>query len=141
MEKQQAGEHPAREAARRSMEAVHRKDRQAWLDNFAEDAVVEDPVGRSPFDPDGKGHRGKAAIAAFWDRVIGPNRVLMDVRQSYAGGDEVANVGTITAVLPNGAATQVEGVFVYRVGAGGKLVSLRAFWELARLRAVPPPGA
>jgi ketosteroid isomerase-like protein len=141
MASEQTTEHPARAAARRSMEAVHRKDRQAWLDNFADDAVVEDPVGRSPLDPEGKGHRGKTAIAAFWDRVIGPNRVLMEIRQSYAAGDEVANVGTITAVLPNGAATQVEGVFLYRADPAGRLVSLRAFWELARLRAVSPPQA
>ena len=40
-------EHPARAAANRSMDAVQRKDKQAWLDLFAEDAIVEDPIGPS----------------------------------------------------------------------------------------------
>ena len=135
-----ATEHPARAAARRSMEAVHRKDRQAWLDNFADDAVVEDPVGPSPFDPEGRGHRGKQAIAAFWDRLIGPNRVLFDIRESYAGGAEVANVGTITTVLPHGAAMVVNGVFSYRVDAAGKVMALRAFWEIGRAKPIAPPA-
>lgn len=136
-----AGEHPARLAARRSMEAVHRKDKQAWLDNFAADAVVEDPVGRSAFDPEGRGHRGREAIAAFWERWIAPNRVLFAVRESYAGGDEVANVGSITTVVPGGAAIVVQGVFTYRVDAAGRVVALRAFWEPPRLKAIAPPAA
>lgn len=130
--------HPARAAAQRSMDAVHRKDKAAWLANFAEDAIVEDPIGPSPLDPSGAGQRGKAAIAAFWDRLIAPNRVLFDVRDSYAGGSEVANVGTVTTVMPNGAAMVVNGVFTYRVDAAGKVVALRAFWEVPRMKTIPP---
>lgn len=132
-------EHPARAASRRSMDAVHRKDREAWLDNFAADAIVEDPVGPSGFDPEGRGHRGRDAIAAFWDRWIEPNRVLFAVRESYAAGSEVANVGSITTVLPSGAAMVVQGVFTYRVDASGRVVALRAFWEPARLQSIPAP--
>jgi len=135
-----ATEHPARAAAQRSMDAVHRKDKQAWLDNFAEDAVVEDPVGASPLDPDGKGHRGKRAIAAFWDRQIAPSRILFHIERSYAAGPEVANVGTITIVLPGGAVSLVEGVFSYRVDDAGKVTALRAFWELDRMQIFPPLG-
>ena len=135
-----APEHPARAAARRSMDAVHRKDKQAWLENFAEDAVVEDPVGASPLDPDGKGHRGKQAIAAFWDRQIAPSRILFHIERSYAAGSEVANVGTITIVLPGGAVSLVEGVFSYRVDDAGKVTALRAFWEFERMKIFPPLG-
>ena len=69
--------------------------------------MVEDPIGPSMFDPDGKGHRGKTAIAAFWDKLIAPNRVFFDVRESYACGSECANVGTVNTVMPNGAAMVV----------------------------------
>jgi ketosteroid isomerase-like protein len=133
--------HPARAAAQRSMDAVHKKDKAAWLANFAEDACVEDPIGPSPLDPKGEGVRGKAAIAAFWDRAIAPNRVLFAIARSYACGDEVANVGTITIVLPNGAASQVDGVFTYRVDAAGKLAAMRAYWEFAGMRVIPPAPA
>ena len=131
---------PARLASQRSMDAVHKKDKEAWVANFADDGIVEDPVGPSMLDPDGKGHRGKTAIAAFWDKLIGPNRVFFDVRDSYANGSECANVGTVTTVLPNGAIMIVNGVFTYRVNESGKVIALRAFWEPARMKAVQPPG-
>jgi len=135
-----ASEHPARLAAQRSMRAVQGKTKEAWLGLFADDAVIEDPVGPSPLDPEGAGHRGKAAIAAFWDTHIGPNRIAFDIRHSYAAGNEVANVGTITTTLPNGLTAIAEGVFVYKVNAEGKIVSLRAFWEFERTMANLTPA-
>jgi len=131
-------EHPARAAAKRSMECVHAKKREDWIANFAEDAWIEDPIGKSMLDPSGQGHRGRQAIAAFWDRVIAPNRVMFDIRHSYACGNECANVGTITTILPNGATTIVNGVFTYRVNEDGRLASLRAYWEVGELTVFPP---
>src|ERR1700735_4696656 len=55
----------ARELGIRSRAAVHDRDREGWLDLFADDAVVQDPIGPSPFDPSGTGHHGREAIAAF----------------------------------------------------------------------------
>ena len=133
-----ADEHPAQAAARRSMECVHAKKREDWIANFAEDAHIEDPIGQSMLDPTGRGHRGRAAIAAFWDRVIAPNRVMFDIRHSYACGDECANVGTITTLMPNGATTIVNGVFTYRVNDEGRLTSLRAYWEIGGIQVFPP---
>jgi steroid Delta-isomerase len=118
------------------MDAVSRGAREEWLALFADDGVVEDPVGVSMFDPTGDGHRGRGAIAAFWDKAIaGVERFEFDIRDSFAAGDEVANVGTITAFLPGGSRVDTEGVFVYRVDASGLIVSMRAFWETERAMA------
>jgi steroid delta-isomerase len=126
-------EHPARVAARRSMDAVARGAKEEWLSLFAPDAVVEDPVGPSMFDPEGNGHHGHAGIAAFWDLAIAPaKRVEFAIDDSFAAGDEVANVGTITAFLPGGMRIDTEGVFIYKVDDDGLIRSLRAFWETAR---------
>jgi ketosteroid isomerase-like protein len=128
--------HPARVAARRSMDAVTRGAKDEWLALFAEDAVVEDPVGVSMFDPDGTGHHGRAAISAFWDKAIAlAERFEFDIIDSFAAGDEVANVGTISAFLPGGIRIDTEGVFVYRVDEAGLIRSLRAFWETDRAMA------
>ncbi len=123
-------EHPARVAAQASMVAAGARDRSAWLALFADDAVVEDPIGPSMLDPDGAGHRGAHAIADFYDTVIGPNRLGFDIRESYACGDEVANVGTITTTLPDGSRAIVDGVYTYRVDDLGRILALRAFWEV-----------
>jgi ketosteroid isomerase-like protein len=123
-------EHPARLAGRRSQEAAMRGKKQDWLDLYADDCVVEDPVGPSPFDPTGAGRRGKAALAAFWDQAIEGARITMEYPTSYACGDECAFVGRTTNELPDGTRISVEGVSVYRVDAEGRIVSLRAYWEL-----------
>ncbi len=128
----------ARELSQASMAAVAAGDRAAWLALFAEDAVVEDPVGPSAFDPDGRGHRGPEAIAAFYDNVIGANEsIRFDIRQSFLCGDEVANVGTITIGFAGGAAVEVDGVYTYRRTPDGRLASIRAFWEADAIRPVP----
>ena len=121
------------------MLAVEAGDREAWLALFAPDAIVEDPIGPSMFDPDGAGHRGPEAIAAFYDTVVASGQVQFSIRESYAGGNECANVGTITTTLPDGSRAIVEGVYTYRVDDAGRIVALRAYWEPERMRLEPPP--
>ena len=121
----------ARDLARRSQAAVHAKDRTAWLDLFADDAVVADPIGPSPLDLAGEGHRGPTAIAAFYDQVIAPNdQITFEIERSYLCGDEVADVGIIRTTLPGGRhIVVVRGVYTYRGNGSGKLAALRAYWE------------
>jgi len=116
------------------MRAVEAGDKAGWLALFADDAVIEDPIGPSALDPDGRGHRGTPAIEAFYDNVIGPNSVHFTVESSFAGGSEVANVGTITTTMADGSVVHTDGVFTYRIGDDGRVVALRAYWEMDRLR-------
>jgi ketosteroid isomerase-like protein len=122
---------PARALARRSQAAVAAKDRDAWLSLFASDAVVQDPIGPSPLDPQGAGHRGRDAIAAFYDNVIAPPEgITFEIERSYQCGDEVADVGVIRTTLAGGQhVAVVRGVYTYRSNGAGQLAALRAFWE------------
>ncbi|MGV9662652.1 nuclear transport factor 2 family protein [Nocardia niigatensis] len=113
---------------------AQRKDE--WLSLFAPDARVEDPVGISPYDPIGEGHSGQEAIAAFWDKAIAPSRIEFTWTDSFACGDEAAFTGTIRSTRPD-IAVEVDLVAVYRVNSDGKILALRAFWELDRARVTP----
>ena len=127
--------HPARDAALRSYDAVCRKAKDEWLALFTEDGWIEDPVGTSIFDKDGAGHHGPAGRAAFWDMTIANvERFVFEIVDSFAAGNECANVGTIYTTM-NGYQVATEGTFVYRVDDAGKLVSLRAIWEWDRAMA------
>lgn len=124
--------HPARDAALRSYDAVCRKAKDEWLTLFAADGWIEDPVGVSMFDPEGKGHHGPEGLSAFWDLTIGTvERFVFEITDSFATGNECANVGTIHTVI-GGHQIDTEGVFIYRVNDAGKLQSLRAIWEWDR---------
>ena len=127
-----------RDLARRSQAAVQAKDRDGWLALFAADAVVQDPIGPSPFDPDGTGHRGREAIAAFYDTVIAPSeRITFEIEHSYLCGDEVADVGVIRTTLAGGKhVAVVRGVYTYRGNGAGKLAALRAYWEFGAVRLI-----
>ncbi|MCV7254033.1 nuclear transport factor 2 family protein [Mycolicibacterium fluoranthenivorans] len=121
---------PVTVAGRRSREAAVARDKEAWLALFADDAIVEDPIGPSHFDPEGTGHRGKAAIAAFFDKAIAPSRLEFHFEKTYVCGNEEANVGHIV-IVAGGYRVQAEGVFTYRVNTDGKIAALRAYWEVA----------
>ena len=126
-------DHPARNASVASMTAIENGDRATWLSLFAPDAVVADPIGPSPLDPDGNGHRGLEAIAAFYDTVIGPNQVRFAIRESWEAGNEVANVGRITTTMADGLVVHTDGVFTYRIDDAGRVEALRAYWSIDRL--------
>ncbi|MGQ4600066.1 nuclear transport factor 2 family protein [Nocardia sp. R6R-6] len=132
-------EHPARAAGLASQAAVRARDKQAWVALFAENGTVEDPIGPSGFDPAGAGHHGKQAIAAFWDKTIAQTD-LIEFRfdDSFACGNEVAFTGTIRSTI-GGHRIDADGVFTYRVDDDGKIVALRAFWEVDRAMATARP--
>jgi steroid delta-isomerase len=127
----------ARELGRASMAAVEARDREGWLALFAEDGTVEDPIGPSAFDPEGRGHRGREAIAAFYDTVIATNEsITFDIRQSFLCGEEAANVGVIRITFAGGTVVEVDGIYIYRRAPDDKIASLRAFWEPDAIRTV-----
>ena len=131
-------EHPAMAAARGSWSAVQRKEKEEWLALMADDVCIEDPIGVSPLDPIGKGHCGKQAVRAFWERTIAPNRIRIDVARSFCAGQESAHLMTLTTTFPNGGSAEVTGIFSYRVNEAGKLVALRGFWQMSDMKLRPP---
>ncbi len=128
--------HPARDASLASYDAVSRKDKDAWLALFADDGWIEDPVGPSIFDPDGKGHHGAEGRSHFWDLTIAPvERFVFEIKDSFVAGNECANFATFHTTLANGYAAYTDCVVIYRVNDEGKIVSLRAIWEFDRTMA------
>ncbi|MCC5581163.1 nuclear transport factor 2 family protein [Microtetraspora sp. AC03309] len=124
------GDHAARRASWASMAAVTAGRRAEWLSLFAPDALVEDPVGPSMLDPEGKGHHGYDEIAAFWDAHVGSVREFhFHVRDSFANGPSCANVASITMTLDGGMTMTVDCVIIYTVDDAGAITSLRAHWE------------
>ena len=125
----------AQEASRKSGKYVVEGARQAWLDLFADDALVQDPVGVSPLDPSGLGHQGKKAIAAFWDMAMPNGIASFEIRESHPAGDSCANVITLSNRLPDGTVVSTDCVAVYTANDAGKIISLRAYWDFSKLAA------
>lgn len=126
-------EHLAIKANIQSVTLAMKGDREGWLALYTDDAVVQDPVGKSPFDASGDGHRGKAAIAKFWDTVIGPSRLTINVHKRIPSGDRVCAV-LQTAINDMGKGkTEVEMIAIYEVNDDGKIIRMSAFWSWAEM--------
>jgi steroid delta-isomerase len=130
--------HPALVVAQNSWRCVQARDKEGWLGLMAENICVEDPIGLAPTNPDGKGVRGKAAMRAFWETNIDPNRIAIETHESFAAGDESAHRMTLTTTFPNGLKLIVKGIFTYRVDDAGQLTNMRGYWALDETETVKP---
>lgn len=132
--------HPAVLASQSSAKYAMAGNKEAWLSLFADDAFLQDPVGPSPFDPEGKGHQGRAAVERFWDKVIGKANLTIEASQRIACANTCAAVLHVTNDLGGGKKTLVNMVGIYEVNEDGKLASLRVYWDwdelVAQLKAL-----
>lgn len=103
------------------------RDRETWLDTFAEGATQEDPVG--------SGVRvGREEIGAFWDRAMEQYPSVEIVpRRIVITGQEAAMIWTVDATSASRRRT-LEGVDVFTFDEEARIVRVRTYWE-------PPPGA
>ena len=108
------------------------KDKQNWLDLFAEEAIVQDPIGKSPLDPIGDGHKGKEAIEKFYDTVIANGNIEFNILESIPCADECANFAQIVNVVGD-VKIETQMIVIYRVNSNHKIVSLRAFWDYQKM--------
>lgn len=126
-------EHLAIKANIQSVTLAMKGDREGWLALYTDDAIVQDPVGKSPFDTSGDGHHGKAAIAKFWDTVIGPSRLTINVHKRIPSGDRTCAV-LQTAINDMGKGkTEVDMIAIYEVNDEGKIIRMSAFWSWAEM--------
>jgi steroid delta-isomerase len=100
-------------------------DRAAFLDAFADDGVIEDPVGTPA-------HVGREARGAFWDTVHQlTERMTFDVKDVVVCGDEAAMVFRIHAGAAD-AGIVIDAVDIFQVDDDGKIASMRAYWDMSR---------
>ncbi len=122
--------HPAVEANKRSIQYAMEGNKAGWLGLYADDAIVHDPVGKSPMDPSGEGHRGKAAIEQFWDSTIGPANVKISVNKRWISGDRCCCVAQVARNdLGDGKFTDVDMLAVYEVNEEGLITRMAAHWD------------
>lgn len=122
--------HLAVEANKKSIQYAMDGNKEAWLALYTDDAVVSDPVGKSPMDPAGNGHQGKAAIEQFWDTVIGQANIEIRVDKRWTSGDYNCCVAQVaTNDLGDGKFTDCDMLAVYEVNEAGLITRMAAHWS------------
>ena len=108
------------------------KDKGSWLALFAKDALVQDPIGKSPLDPEGNGHKGIAAIEKFYDTVIANGDIEFTIIESIPCADECANYAQIVNLVGD-IKIETKMIVIYRINSNNKIESLRAFWDYQKM--------
>lgn len=127
-------DHLAIQANMNSIRLASQGDKEGWLALYADDAVVKDPVGISPFDATGEGHVGKEAIAKFWDDVIGPSNITLTVHWRIPSGDRACAVHqSVVSSMGGDLKTEVEMVAIYELNEEGKIQRMSTFWSWAAM--------
>lgn len=116
-----------------SLKHVMAGNKAAWLDLFADNAVVHDPVGPSEHDPEGKGFQGRARISEFWDTMIGTGDLNIVPHKRIPVGNNIACVVMTACNNAGGMKLHIEMVAVYEVNDAGKLLSLKVYWDVDAL--------
>ena len=105
--------------------AYQENDRDAFLEAFATDGVIVDPVGTLP-------HAGREARGAFWDTIHQlTERMTFDVKDVVVCGNEAAMVFGIHASSGD-AGIVLDAVDIFEVDDDGKIASMRAYWDMGR---------
>ena len=108
------------------------KDKENWLTLFAKDALVQDPIGKSPLDPEGNGHQGIAAIEKFYDTVIANGNIEFTIIESIPCANECANYAQIVNLVGD-IKIETKMMVIYRINSNDKIESLRAFWDYQKM--------
>jgi len=90
------------------------------------------PIGKSPLDPEGHGHKGIAAIERFYDTVIANGDIEFNILESIPCAEECANFAEIINIVGD-VKIETKMIVIYRVNSSDKIVSLRAFWDYQKM--------
>ncbi len=100
-------------------------DVERALSNFADDAMLEDPVGTPAM-------QGKPAIAAYLQTFPTLfNQIKLYSLETKVGGQEVAIKWRLRFTKKNNKVFFLEGIGVFKFNQAGKISSEREFFDLA----------
>lgn len=121
----------------KSPQAVGVHDKAAWLEVFATQSMIEDPVGSRPhiagvYDAT-SGQRGKAQLARFYETFIAPNSIRFDVHRDIVSGSHVMRDLDIHIQMADKVHLKVPMHLLYHLvqqDGEWKITRLAAHWEL-----------
>ncbi|MGB5682017.1 MAG: nuclear transport factor 2 family protein [Polyangiales bacterium] len=132
---------PTREALLRTAEAspeiAGRHDKDAWLALYADDAVLEDPVGTPASHKGRRPGRMGDELGRFYEAFIAPSGIEMVARRDIVSDMHVFRAVDIhTTNLSTGLKMKVPANLLYEIvprGDGLAIRGMQAHWELNRM--------
>ncbi len=101
---------------------------EAWIANFAADAVSHEP-GNPPLE-------GHDALRAFFNGVAGGFETIeMRPQQIFVVGNEAGVKWSASGLGKTGRQAKFEGIDIFTLNDGGKIQTVKAYWDPAAMMA------
>ena len=112
-----------REFVAQYFEATRSNDARLWANRFAENAVVEDPVGTKPVNSSAEILEvGKVFMSGF--ETVGLNEEFVHVI-----GNEAAARWTGRGLTKEGKRVRFEGINIFEFNGEGQIINLKGYWS------------
>ena len=115
-----------------SPQAVAIHDKAAWMGIFANNHVVEDPVGSTPHLSNSGSNEPHDALSRFYDTFIAPNQLAFDVKQDVVCAKHVIRDLQINLQMSDKISAEVPMHLLYELTEEDgtyKVSRLAAHWE------------
>jgi ketosteroid isomerase-like protein len=100
-----------------------------WLQTFAEDALVYDPVGKPPLNVQQDAHKFFEILSKFYDKLdVTPEKI-------FVAGHAAAVNWKMNVVARNGRTAEAEGIAIIEFNEAGKIQKLQSYWDEAAMKA------
>ncbi|MGB3207644.1 MAG: nuclear transport factor 2 family protein [Crinalium sp.] len=101
---------------------------QGWVDNFAEDGIVYDPVGNPPSMAHETFQDFFGMLSSFFKNIeISKDSIFISANQA-------AVKWTMKVVAKNDKNASAEGISIFEINEAGKIQKVSAYWDDVALR-------
>lgn len=102
---------------------------EGWLEAFAEDAVVYDPVGKPPLNVQRDADKFFEILSKFYEKLeITPEQI-------FVAGNGAAVKWIMNVLARNGRTATTEGIAIFEFNEVGKIQKLQSYWDEAAMKA------
>ena len=101
---------------------------EGWRENFAEDAVIYDPVG-SPAKTQEDFPKLFSILSQFYEKLE------LSQDEIFIAGNGAAVKWTMRVSAKNGKNAQAEGISTFEINETGKIQKVRSYWDETKMQA------
>lgn len=98
-----------------------------WQEIFAEDATIQDPVGKPPFNPHDMAEKFFGFLSSFYEKI------QLSKDQIFITGNAAAVQWTMNISSKQGRQATSKGISIIELNEQGKIQQICSYWDEAAL--------
>ncbi len=101
---------------------------QGWLETLADNALIYDPVGKPPLNPQKDSQKFFTILKTFYETF----EIIQDA--IFVVEQEAAVKWKMKVMAKNGRKATAEGITLFEINDHGKITQIKAYWDEAKFK-------